>query len=343
MKLFSTLYIEKDVLDHPRVIKILNSLGNPEYQLIEDFNQVWGRAKKPYLQKRDKLNLFLAKKRGQKVKLAPEAYGLDGAPHYYFVHAFNCVFECQYCYLQGYFNTPDLVWFINHEEIVSEMQEVLERELSNTKRVWFHAGEFSDSLAMSHLTHDLPCYHQFLETNPKAYLELRTKSVNLRELKKLKPLPNLITSFSLSTQLHTEIFDLKTPDLKIRIKAIQDLRDQGYKVAIHLDPIVYHPKFKDHYQSLMDSLNQSQLIPDLQYVSLGVVRFTKDVYFEVEQNYPDSQLLKQPFVTPSDGKIRYPLYMRKMILREVRELLLQAGMDAEKVYYCMENSFHLET
>jgi len=338
----STLYIEKEILGHPRTKSILASLGCPEYVVIEDFNDVWGRSKKPYLQKRDKLNLFLAQKKGQKVKVAPTAYGLAGEPHYYFIHAYNCIYECQYCYLQGYFKTPDLVWFINHEEIVGEMQEVLNDNANQNKRVWFHAGEFSDSLAMSHLTHDLACYHQFLDSNPRAYLELRTKSVNLRELKKLKPLPNLIASFSLSSEPHCETLDLKTPGLKLRIQAIKDLSEKGFKVAIHLDPIVYHPDFKVHYQYVIQSLHQFGLLNGIEYFSLGVVRFNKEVYSEIAKNYPDSSLLRQPFVTPEDGKIRYPMYMRKAILKEVYQLLNASGVRPDQIYYCMENPVHFE-
>jgi len=343
MSKFSTVYLERAIEHHPRVKSILKTLAVSEYHLIDDYSKIWGRAKKPYLHKREKLNLFLAQKKGQKVKLAPDAYGVKGEPHYYFVHAYNCVYECQYCYLQGYFNTPDLVWFINHEDIISEMQSVLNEGLKTHKRVWFHAGEFSDSLAMSHLTHDLPCYYHFLVQNPQAIIELRTKSVNLRELKKLPPIPNLITSFSLSSELHARTYDLETPSLQLRLKALSELCNRDYPIAIHLDPIIYHSNFKLHYQHLIDQLDSLKVLNKLCYISLGVVRFTKEVFYEVSQNYPDSQLLKQPFIKPEDGKIRYPLYMRKKILSEIYHLLIQKSVDQSKIYYCMENAFHLET
>lgn len=344
MMSFATIYLEKDIEFHPRVLKILQGLGNPTYVVIHNYSDIWGRVNKPYLQKRDKLNLFLAQKKGQKVKPAPEAYGVMGEPHYYFIHAYNCIYECQYCYLQGYFNTPDLVWFINHEEIVSEMQSILNLDLiTQAGRVWFHAGEFSDSLALSHITHDFDCYYEFLQRNPRACLELRTKSVNLKELKRFAPLPNLITSFSMSSQVATQTLDLKTPNLNTRLKALSELQDLGYKVAIHLDPIVYHPEFEQQYQELIELLESFRVLDALEYISLGVVRFTKEVYSQVRKNYPDSSLLDQPFIKPQDGKIRYPLYMRKMILTKVQEMFLQKRVLPEKIYYCMENSFHLET
>ena len=133
--------------------------------------------KKPYLQKRDNLNIFIARKTGDLVKEAPPAYGKGDEKHFYFVHAYNCIYECQYCYLQGYFNSPDLVLFVNYDEIISEM----ERLAIKYPNAWFHAGEFSDSLALSDLTGELPYLHKFAEHHPTVKIELRTKSVNLRK------------------------------------------------------------------------------------------------------------------------------------------------------------------
>ena len=138
--MWNEVYVENSIRDHKRVISILQKLKKDPI-IIGKYDEIWGRSKKPYLQKRDTLNIFLARKEGQLLKLAPDAYGSAGEPHYYFIHAYNCIYECQYCYLQGYFNTPDIVLFINHEEIISEMEKALQQHKG---KVWFHAGEFSD-------------------------------------------------------------------------------------------------------------------------------------------------------------------------------------------------------
>ena len=147
--MFYKILVEKPILKAPftqGLLKRLTTLyGARPLPLIEieDYRQWWGKAHKPYLQKRDKLNLFIAAKKGAKVKLAPDAYGWGSEPHYYFVQAYNCIYECEYCYLQGYFKSPDLVWFVNHEEIILDMEGVLQAH-SQAKVLWFHAGEFSD-------------------------------------------------------------------------------------------------------------------------------------------------------------------------------------------------------
>ncbi|MEZ4765931.1 MAG: hypothetical protein R3C26_22915 [Calditrichia bacterium] len=116
------IFIEQQVLQHPQTQRVIAAFPKSPIHEIVKVEDVFERARKPYLQKRDALNLFIGKKEGQLVKPAPEAYGVSGEPHYYFVHAYNCIYECEYCYLQGYFQSPDLVMFVNHDDIISEIR-----------------------------------------------------------------------------------------------------------------------------------------------------------------------------------------------------------------------------
>lgn len=332
--MWNEVYVENSIKNHDRTLAILNKLNKPPIYL-DRYDEIWGRSKKPYLHKRDSLNIFLARKEGQLLKLAPDAYGSAGEAHYYFIHAYNCIYECQYCYLQGYFNSPDIVLFINHEEIISEMEKTLKLHAGN--KVWFHAGEFSDSLALTHLTGELLLYHEFCQRNPDAIIELRTKSVNTRELEKLSPLPNLIVSFSLSPDKMAKRIDLKTPSVPGRIKAMNSLSKLGWRLGAHFDPVIYEDHFAERYQELLDSMKRLDLIQNLEYLSLGVVRFTKDVYREVEKNYPDSLLHTGPMVKSFDGKVRYNRPMRMWMMNKIKDLALQSGIQEKRIYLCMED------
>jgi spore photoproduct lyase len=333
--MWNEVYVENGLKEHARVHSILKKI-NREPIYLESYDEIWGRSKKPYLHKRDSLNLFLAKKNGHLLKLAPDAYGAQGEPHYYFIHAFNCIYECQYCYLQGYFNTPDIVLFVNHEEIIEEMERALKEHPG--EKVWFHAGEFSDSLALTHLTGELDLYHEFCKNNPEAIIELRTKSVNTRELEKLSPFPNFIISFSLSPKEMAKRVDLKTPSTEARLKAMASLKNKGWHVAGHFDPIVYEDQFRENYQELLATMQELDLTKNLQYLSLGVVRFTKDVYRETERNYPESVIHTGPMIKSFDGKVRYHRPLRMWMMNTIKELSISAGVPSERVYLCMEEN-----
>lgn len=332
ISMFEKVFIEAGLKNHAKTIHILNKIKYKELAYLESYDDVWGKVKKPYLQKRTNLNLFIAKKKGQKVKEAPAAYGHGSEKHFYFIHSYNCIYECEYCYLQGYFNSPDIVFFINHDEIISEMQEIANKY----PNAWFHAGEFSDSLALSHISDELALYHKFFKENPKNKLELRTKSVNLKPLLTLPPLENIITSFTLSSKRAGEHFDVRCPSVKHRLKAIKTLVEHGNQIGIHLDPMIFSDSFVSDYEDLVKEL--SRILPNesLDYISLGVVRFTKDVFQEVEKNYPESPISKQDYSKSFDGKIRYNLPHRMWMLNKVKEILIP-HYDSEKIYFCMED------
>ncbi|MCB9095886.1 MAG: hypothetical protein H6621_12530 [Halobacteriovoraceae bacterium] len=331
--IFKNIYIESDVKEHDFTKNILRSLKATEYQEIDKIENYWGKVKKPYLQKRDTLNLFIGEKKGALIKKAPHAYGFSSEPHYYFIHAYNCIYECQYCYLQGYFNSPDIVLFTNHHDIINQMKNITDE----VGPCWFHAGEYSDSLALSHLTNEWPLYWKFFENNPDAKLELRTKSSNIKAIEKLTPLENVCVTFSLSDAKNAKNFDLKTPPIETRLKAIKKLVDSGFRIGIHYDPIVYHPDYLKTYKEITDKLKD--ILPDgqLSYISLGVVRFTKEVYNQVKQNYPQSKISHQPFIKSFDGKVRYTRPLRSKILNEIKQQLIDAQYLPEKIYLCMED------
>ena len=338
--MFEVIYIENNLIDHPRVLEILKRYPNSEVKKIDKIEDVFGRVKKPYLQKRTNLNLFLGEKKGQLVKLAPPAYGLSGEPHYYFVHAYNCIYECNYCYLQGYFHSPDIVLYLNHEEIALEIKRVAsEYQLLNPDhKVWFHAGEYSDSLALTSLSGELNHYFKLFSDLPFCNLELRTKSVNIRELIKEEPLENIITSFSLSPAHRIKNNDLKTPSLKNRLQAIFELQNRGFPIGIHFDPIIYDEDFISSYEELADQLLENISADKIRYISLGVVRFTKEVFQKVQKNYPDSDLLAQEFVRSFDNKIRYNRPMRLWMLSTIKQQLIDRGISPDRIYLCMEDN-----
>lgn len=331
---FNRIFVEKEALSSAITQKILTRYKDIEQTTINKIEDVFGQGRKPYLQKRDNLNLFVGNKKGTLVKEAPDAYGLAEGKHYYFIYAYNCIYECQYCYLQGYFDSPDIVLFVNHEDIIDEMQGIFDHHAD--EEVWFHAGEFSDSLALSHLTGEWPLYWPFFEKNSRAKLELRTKSTNVKALDSLKPLENVIISFSLAPGQQTKKFDLKTPSLEARLKAIEKLSRRGFQIGLHFDPIIDFEDLEEQYENLAQQVSEKIPADQLQYISLGVVRFTKDVYRQVKEHYPQSAMLAADFVSSFDNKVRYHRPIRLNLLKKVKAICEQAGIASHKIYLCME-------
>ena len=335
--MFSKIFIEKDILNHKRVERILKFFPQSKQVTLSNYRDVFETVKKPYLQKRDNLQLFLAQKKGKLVKQAPDAYGLEASkePHYYFIQAINCIYECEYCYLQGYFNSPDIVLFINFEDMASDIKKVIEAN-KDTQKIWFHSGEFADSLALSHLTGEIEFFYDFFQKHPQAFWEIRTKSCNIKSFQNLKPLENIFISFSLSPEKQVKNYDHKTAPLKQRLKAMKTLHERGFKVGAHFDPIIPTADYFEAYQELFDETNNSVPLKDLSYISLGAVRYSQKTFLEVKRNYPDSSLHAFDMVKGFDKKIRLPKITRSEVLARLYEEILHKGASPQTTYLCME-------
>jgi spore photoproduct lyase len=335
--IFNKVFIEEQVLDNPSTAGILKKLGSPDYVTIRKIEDYFGRFQKPYLEKRTNLNLYIGRKEGELVKEAPPAYGYGNAPHYYFIHSYNCIYECEYCYLQGYFSSPDIVLFVNYDEMVERMKAIVKNVEPGVPEVWFHAGEFSDSLALSNITGELEHYYHFLRETPLAKIELRTKSANIKSLLALTPLPNLIVSFTLNHEDATRLIEHKTASLNGRLKAMKTLASHGFRLAIHLDPLLADNAAEERYKLLSKQIF-SELEPDaLEYISLGIVRFSDDTWQAFQKNYPTSKILSNAFHTTPDGKRKIDRSLRRPLLKQVFSSLAEAGMPPEKIYFCMED------
>ncbi len=334
--IFEKVFVERSLLENQDANKILAHFTTEQVTIIEDYDEYFGTLKKPYLNKRTNFNLYLAKKKGALVKQAPDAYGLNNGPHYYFIHTYNCIYECDYCFLQGYFDSPDMVLFLNRDEVANEI--ITTAEKFKSENVWFHAGEFSDSLALSHISGEVDFYYTTFKNCPNATLELRTKSVNIREILKRPPLTNIIVSFSMSPKLSAKNHDLKTPPISNRIKAMKKLSVAGHKVAIHFDPIIYASDVINDYKGLIDEIASEVSLDKIEYLSLGVVRFTKKAFFESKKNYPQSKIFAYDLIKGKDDFYRYPRPIRAHLLSKIKDMLLLRGMEPNKIYFCMEDN-----
>ena len=337
--MFQKIFIEENLVSCKRTKRITKFFPLTEKIILKDYREVFEKVKKPYLQKRENLNLFIAQKKGKLVKPTPQAYGIenDGESHYYYIQGFNCIYECEYCYLQGYFNSPDIVLFLNFEDISQKMEKILEKD--DSKRVWFHSGEFTDSLALTHLTGEIEFFYEFFKNHKRAFWEIRTKSVNIKELLKLPALENIIVSFSLSPKNSLKTYDHKTATLSQRLKAIETLYKKGFSIGVHFDPIVPQEDLLSRYRELFLELKKYIPLHKLSYTSLGVVRYSEKSFLEARRNYPDSSLLDFQMTKGFDKKIRLLRPLRHKILKEVREEFLNQGGLEKRSYFCMDSIY----
>ncbi len=271
---------------------------------IEHYGEVFNpRAQNFRLQKKNPA-LIIARKNKGHVLAAPEGYGLGGDNNYYFSHMLNCIYDYRYCFLQGMYQSAHQVLFINYEDFGLQMEQIAAQH--RAEPVWFYSGYDCDSLANEPMSRFTDFFIPLIESIDNAWMELRTKSTQIRSMLKLQPSPRVVTAFSFSDHFSHGKLEHGVPSIAKRIDAMRRLIDAGWAIGLRFDPVVYHQHYQTAFVRLLDEIFASIDPQKLHSVSLGSFRLTRDHFRKLTRLYPEEPLFAQG-MDLNNGIISYPL------------------------------------
>jgi spore photoproduct lyase len=129
----------------------------------------------------------------------------------------NCPLDCSYCILQAYFNQPSLRIFVNLEDKLEHMGQLMDSHPEKTFRIG--TGEFTDSLALDPILGWSDILLPFVSKRKNAVLELKTKTDQIKGLLSSSYRDRTIVSWSLNSPYIASREDRKAPEIKKRLKA----------------------------------------------------------------------------------------------------------------------------
>ncbi|PJZ38066.1 DNA photolyase [Leptospira levettii] len=291
-KSFSHIYIEETVADHFRTKEILSKFPNAIQIPIRHYKDSFNRNSQNFRIQKQSPKLVLAEKKEH--FLYP---GSDFSPnfsHKYFYYntlALNCIYDCEYCYLQGMFPSANLVLFVNWEDFFTETKKFLD----NHGSLYLALSYDTDLLALESFFPATKSWIQFASTEPNLTLEIRTKSTNFQSIAHLTPNPNIILAWTISPQIVIDTIEHGTPSLQARIKTIQKTIEAGWKVRVCIDPVLRIPDWKIHYQSLAELLGKELNPKGITELSVGGFRMNLDFLKQITDKRKDSSILFHPF------------------------------------------------
>ncbi|MDH3695641.1 MAG: DNA photolyase, partial [Gammaproteobacteria bacterium] len=271
--MIQSIYIESGIEAHPRTQSILGRFPKASHIRCDRYGEIFNPKAQSFRLQKQQPALILAEKYENQVLPAPDGYGVGGKRNYYFSHMLNCLYDCRYCFLQGMFRSAHYVLFVNYEDFAKEIEKIIARHAD--EEVWFFSGYDCDSLAMEPVTEFVEYILPLFARNPNAFLELRTKSTQIRGLLDTPPLKNVIVAFSFTTQSISDALEYKVPKLDKRINAMRELQRAGWPVGLRLDPLIYHEDYKCDYLDLYNRLFDALDADKLHSVSLGSFRLPK--------------------------------------------------------------------
>jgi spore photoproduct lyase len=332
--------VEQGVADHPYTRRILDRIGDIPTEIVGD-DEMLDREQLGIDQDftagltKGKQILLLGRNRGRFLKACPATREYRCCDYQVLNIGMNCPMECVYCILQAYLNNPWLSFFVNTDDLFSELTEAFNAE---PDRVWrIGTGEFTDSLVLDNLTHLSRDLVSFMRDKPRAVLELKTKTDYIENLRNLDHNGRTIVAWSLNSPPIMEKEELKTASLDQRLSAAAECAAMGYKLAFHFDPIIHHPGWREGYRQTIRQLFEKVPAESIVWISMGALRFLPSLKNIATSRFPNSRFFYDEFVLGLDNKFRYFRTLRVEMYKFIYEELKKRAAANTCIYMCMES------
>lgn len=325
---FATVYAEKDVW---------NSKWQQQFPvspiLIEHYKDLFNWSHQDFAAQKKAPSLILAKKTGTLIYQGAPVCQSFGREHFYYTSCMmNCIYHCDYCYLQGMYPSGHVVVFVNLEDYFAEVETLLAKH-----PVYLCISYDTDLLALEQTFSFVSRWLTFAAVHPDLTLEIRTKSGNPAVFSQLAALyqknealkKQIIFAWTVSPEGLCKNTEHGAASLPLRIKALQAATQAGFSVRLCFDPMIFHAGWKNHYSTLVDYVF-STISPDTLYdVSIGVFRISTDYLKNMRKKRPDSAIVQYPYIT-EQGISHYGTLSEEMV-QYLKERLLHY-LPEEKIF-----------
>ena len=259
------IYYEKGIKGYELGISLLKKYPNVPKKIIESHNNIEELRKKPnteFSNLKKKLIIGIRKTH----KYSPNHKVSDFLVPY---TSSGCTASCLYCYLVCHYNKCSyLRLFVNREQMLEKI--IKTANTSTDKELTFEIGSNSDLILENTITGNLPWTIQNFAKSKHGFLTFPTKFDMIEPILGIDGIEKVIVRMSVNPEEIINKVEFGTSRLNSRIRAINKLRDAGYKVGILIAPVIFVGNWQKLYseliQKLADELSES---------------VKKDLFFEI--------------------------------------------------------------
>lgn len=269
-KLFSHLYIERGVLEHPQTRMIRAKFTDSQVIVIDHYKEVFNRPFQSFSAQSHSKKLILARKEGKFLHEGSQYSDGFGIKQFFYASSvMGCLYDCDYCYLQGLYPSANTVLFVNLEDAFEQLSPYLGEE------TLVATSYDTDTLAIESLTHQTREWLAFAEGYEHLHLEIRTKSANIKPLRQITPNPNVTLAWTLSPQEIIDRYEHATPSLEKRLNAVHEAITLGWNVRLCVDPVIYTENFDSLYPQLIETIFATIDPESIEHLTLGSFRMSQ--------------------------------------------------------------------
>ncbi len=325
-----TVYIEESVQNTPLAARVRELFPKARFELTDGKTQVGS----PHFSRRTE-TLLIHREKYDFLKPCPCSCAAAGCGYNLINLGFGCRFECEYCFLQQYQNLHAVLLPANVEEFLAKI-DTASFNKGPFDRPRIGSGEFTDSLVFDHITQYSRQIVPFFRARPHLQFEFKTKSVNIEGLLQAGGAENVVAAWSVNAQPVIQTAEHFTPSLQERLAAAAEVVKAGYRTAFHFDPVIVYDGWKQDYAQTVEALAQAVPADKVAWISVGTLRFSRELKKMMETRFPNGKLLDGEFLLDFDGKMRYGDGQRLEVYRYFVPLLKKV-FPKTVVYLCMED------
>ena len=288
---FSHIYVESQSIDSDIAEQSFKRFPKAKIIEIEDYKKIFNKNGQDFQIQKLSTKLILAKKQPPFIYPATDIIQDSGFSNFYYcTPILNCIYNCEYCFLQGMYSSANIVVFTNTEEVKDAVKkQILERKYPD-EPLLLSLSYNTDILALENILPLTKQWIDFANNTDDLFMEIRTKSGLTSSFNKLKPSKKILFAWTLSPNNIIQKYEHKTPLLERRIMSIQKIVDSGWPVRLSFDPILIYPNWKEDYKQMFERIKETISGDKFFDITIGVFRMSDDFYNRIKKTKPDSDL-----------------------------------------------------
>ena len=299
---YSHIYIERGAADYADTGHIERRFPDAQRIDIDHYGELFNRPRQHFQIQKRSPKLILAVARGRLLYLGNERIESFGEGQvYYNAQIRNCIYNCDYCFLQGMHSSANILFYVNG----ADFEQAARDQLRDSGPYWLSISYLSDLLAFEDILPLCRRWIEFARSHPEITIEIRTKSDNWPALRDIEPPPNVLLVWSLSPHVVAQRHEAGTASFRNRLLAAGEAAHAGWRLRICFDPVLPVENWRRHYADSIQELFK-RIKPDyIEKISFGVFRMHPDFLRRIRAMRADSAVLYSPFER-SNGIVSHP-------------------------------------
>ena len=258
------IYFEKEILEYPLGKELMEKYKDTPKIKIENHNNIEEMRKRSNKEFSEmKRNLIIGVRKTH--KFVENHKTSDFLVPY---TSSGCTASCMYCYLVCNYNKcAYLRLFVNREQM---LEKIIKTSEKSDKELTFEIGSNSDLILENTITGNLHWTIENFKNTSKGILTFPTKFDMVDDILDIDHRGKVVVRMSVNPEEIINKVEFGTSRLKVRIEAINKLKEAGYKIGILIAPVILVDNWKQLYLELIQRLNQELS-----------EKVKKDVFFEI--------------------------------------------------------------